>query len=79
MNKSLANQIAKLWNEIHAGYTEETKTTAQVSEDCVEIVPVALNDGKTFHYVEVFADIIRAFNVSGYVTFRSGKFIARLF
>ena len=79
MKKSLANQIAKVWNEIHAGYTEETKTTAQVSEDCVEIVPIGKNDGMAFHHVEEFADIMRAFGVSGYVTFRTGKFIARLF
>lgn len=79
MEKKLANQIAKVWNEIHAGHTAETMTTAQVSEDCVEIVPTATNDGMAFHHVEEFADIMRAFNVSGYVTFRTGKFIARLF
>jgi hypothetical protein len=54
-------------------------TTAQVSEDCVEIVPTAKNDGMAFHHVEEFADIMRAFDVSGYVTFRTGKFVARLF
>ena len=79
MKKSLANQIAKVWNEIHAGHTAETMTTAQVSEDCVEIAPAALNDGMAFHHVEELADIMRAFNVNGYVTFRTGKFIARLF
>ena len=79
MKKSLAKQIAKVWNEIHAGHTEETMTTAQVSEDCVEIVPTAKNDGMAFHHVEEFADIMRAFDVSGYVTFRTGKFVARLF
>lgn len=79
MKKSLANQIAKVWNELHAGHTAETMTTAQVSEDSVEIVPTATSDGMAFHYVEDFADIMRAFNVSGYITFRAGKFVARLF
>ena len=79
MKKSLAKQIAKVWNELHAGNTEETKTTAQVSEDSVEIVPTANNDGTAFYHVEDFADVMRAFGVSGYVTFRTGKFVARLF
>ena len=79
MKKSLAKQIAKVWNELHAGNTEEAKTTAQVSEDSVEIVPTANNDGTAFYHVEDFADVMRAFGVSGYVTFRTGKFVARLF
>ena len=79
MKKSLANQIAKVWNECHAGNTEETKTTAQVLGDAVEIVPTANNDGTAFYHAEEFADIMRAFRVSGYVVLRAGKLIARLY
>jgi hypothetical protein len=79
MKKSLANQIAKVWNEFHSGHTAEAMTTAIVSEDCVDIVPTATNDGMAFYHVEDFADIMRAFNVTGHITFRTGKFIARLY
>ena len=79
MKKSSAKQIAKVWNELHAGNTEDTKTTAQVSEDSVEIVPTANNDGTAFYHAEEFADIMRAFGVSGYLTIRTGKLIARLY
>lgn len=73
MKKSLANQIARVWNEKHAGIYEPTKTKAVVMEGgrkddfCVEIIPDKGNDGSSFHHQEEMTDVMRAFKVSSYV------------
>ena len=75
MKKSLANQIAKLWNEQFAGSYEPTKTDAIVcensikSEYSVEVHPFGeLNDGHAFFSMEHVTDIERAFKVSALIT-----------
>ena len=71
MKKSLANQIAKLWNENFAGNYEPTRTIAVVTnlkkEYSVEIVPDNNNVGISFHHHEELTDVIRAFKVSAYL------------
>ena len=75
MKKSLANQIARLWNEKHAGIYEPTRTKAVVIECSrpgdffVEIIPDKGNgnDGSSFHHQEEMTDVMRAFKVSSYV------------
>lgn len=72
MKKSLANQIAKLWNEQNSDGYELTRTKAVVEEDrkgeySVEIAPEGNNIGNSFHCVEDMADFMRAFRVHGYV------------
>ena len=79
MKKSLANQIAELWNANFAGFTKETMTEAKVISDTVEIVPAGENDGIVFYHVEELADIARAFHANSLVSFRSGKCIAQIF
>lgn len=75
MKKSLANQIAKLWNENHVGNYEPTKTHAIVCESAangdysVEVHPFGeMNDGHSFHIIEALASIEGAFKVSAYIT-----------
>lgn len=75
MKKSLANQIAKLWNEQHAGSYAPTKTHAIVygsathGDYCVEIHPIGEeNDGRTFHSFEELTNIEGTFKVSAYIT-----------
>lgn len=73
MKKSLANQIAKLWNENFAGYTEATKTKAVVTESgrgdyAVEVNPTDANTGHAFYSHAELTDVERAFKVSAYVT-----------
>ena len=74
MKKSLANQIAKLWNEQHVGNYEPTRTQAIVCEsavkgDCsVEVHPVGENDGHSFHHIEVLTNIEGTFKVYAYIT-----------
>ena len=75
MKKSLANQIAKLWNEQHAGTYEPTKTQAIVcksagkGEYSVEVYPFGeKNDGHSFHSIEALASIEGSFKVSAYIT-----------
>ena len=75
MKKSLANQIAKLWNENHVGSYEPTKTHAIVCESAlnggysVEVHPFGEeNDGHSFHSIEKLVSIEGAFNVSVYIT-----------
>lgn len=75
MKKSLANQIAKLWNENHVGSYEPTKTEAIVckngikGEYSVEVHPFGeLNDGHAFFSMEHVTDIERAFKVSALIT-----------
>lgn len=79
MKKSLANKIAKHWNENFAGSTDATKTVAVAEDDNVYICPTADNDGWCFYHVEEFADMIRTFRVDGLISCREGKCIARLF
>ena len=73
MKKSLANQIAKLWNENFAGYTEATKTKAVVTDNggndyAVEVNPTDANTGHAFYAHAELSDIERTFKVSAYVS-----------
>lgn len=75
MKKSLANQIAKLWNEQFVGGYEPTKTEAIVcgsgmkGEYSVEVHPFGeLNNGHAFYSMEHVTDIARAFKVSALIT-----------
>lgn len=87
MKKSLANQIAKLWNENHVGNYEPTKTKAIVCKNAmkgeysVEVHPFGENnDGDSFHCIEPVVDIERAFRVSAYITQdENNKLYARIF
>lgn len=87
MKKSLANQIAKLWNENHVGSYEPTKTQAIVCESSVkgdyyvEVHPIGEeNNGHSFHHIEVLANIEGAFKVSAYITQdEEHKLYARIF
>lgn len=87
MDKSLANLIAKLWNENHVGNYEPTKTQAIVCESavkgyyCVEVHPIgAENDGHSFHYIDALANIEGTFNVSAFITQdEEHKLYARIF
>lgn len=87
MKKSLANQIAKLWNENHAGSYLPTKTHAIVCESAakgdysVEVHPIGEeNNGHSFHHFEELTNIEGAFNVSAYITQdEEHKLYARIF
>lgn len=90
MTKKLAKQIAELWNNQFAGNTEATMTKAVVDEPAqelhyatswsVEIRPDGeINLGDVFYHNEEFADVIRAFKVSGYVHIVDNKVVARLY
>ena len=87
MKKSLANQIAKLWNENHVGSYEPTKTQAIVcksavrGEHSVEVHPVGEeNDGHSFHSIEAVISIEGAYKVSAYITQdEEHKLYARIF
>lgn len=87
MKKSLANQIAKLWNEQFAGNYEPTKTEAIVCKNCikgeyaVEVHPFGeLNDGHAFFSMENITDIERAFKVSALITQdKEHKLYARIY
>lgn len=74
MKKSLANQIAKLWNDNFAGSYAPTKTQAEVMPDgvgdySVEVHPYGEdNDGYSFYSHNEVSDIERAFKVSSYIT-----------
>ena len=86
MKKSLANQIAKLWNENHVGSYEPTKTHATVEcsvkgDYSVEVHPVGEeNDGHSFHHINTLASIEETFKVSAYITQdEEHKLYARIF
>ena len=84
MKRSLANQIAKLWNDKHVGSYEPTKTVANVvcggDDFAVEIHASGYNDGLSFHYVTELASMEQAFKVSAYVTQdEEHKLYARIF
>jgi hypothetical protein len=86
MKKSLANQIAKLWNESLAGGYEPTKTKAEVKHDgvgnySVEVRPYSEeNNGLSFHHIKELAGIERVFVVNAYIMIgRDGKLLARIF
>lgn len=86
MEKRKANQIAKLWNELHCGSTAPAKTLAIVVASsaekgyyAVEIHPTGDNVGWCFYANEELVDVTRAFKVSSYVTIDDGKLIGRLF
>lgn len=87
MKKSLANQIAKLWNEQHVGSYEPTKTHAIVCKDAVkgeysvEVHPFGeMNDGHSFHSTEALVCIEGTFKVSAYITQNEdNKLYARIF
>ena len=74
MEKSLANQIAKLWNDNFAGSYEPTKTMAEVCVCThggyfVVVHPYGdENDGHAFYSHNEVSDIARAFRVSSYIT-----------
>lgn len=74
MKKSKAMQIANVWNELHAGSTEGTKTVAEVVELnkdwYVEIRPTGINDGHAFYHIEGLATIKATFRASAFVTQR---------
>lgn len=85
MKKSLANQIAKLWNESLAGSYELTKTYAETRKGengdyCVEIYPCSKNDGRSFHQHKELADIEGVFGVNAFTKIgRDNKLYARIF
>lgn len=79
MKKSLANQIAKLWNDNFAGSTAATRTSAESDGENVWIKPTDENDGTVFYHNEEFADVMRCFKVSGIVCLRDGQVLARFF
>lgn len=85
MKKSLANQIARLWNERLAGNYEKTKTYAETRENgagdyCVEIHPCSENSGIAFHRHGELADLERVFGVNAYISIGSdNKLCARIF
>ena len=75
MKKSLANQIAKLWNEQHVGNYNPTRTQAIVCESAVkgdysvEVHPFGeMNDGHSFHSIEALVSIEGTFKVNAYIT-----------
>lgn len=79
MKTTLATQIAKLWNEKYANFTENSMTYAVVERDSVSIKPVGDNDGSSFYAVEELAAIAKAFRVHAYIACRSGKCVAYIF
>lgn len=84
MKKSLANQIAKLWNENLAGTYEPTKTEAivckELKEYAVEIRPCGKNNGSSFHHHEEVTYVERAFKVNAYIgQDHEHKLYARIF
>lgn len=79
LKKNVANQIAKLWNAEHAGYTPATKTVAMVEGDAVNIYPAEDNIGVSFYHTEQLADITRAFRADCIITIKQGKVVARIF
>lgn len=87
MKKSLANQIAKLWNENHAGSYLPTKTHAIVygsatnGDYSVEVHPIGEeNNGNSFHNIEELTNIEGTFKVSAYITQdEEHKLYARIF
>lgn len=86
MEKTLANQIARLWNDKHSHYTDETATTAKVEKGIIRplsfdvlIEPSGANDGMCFHQCRELIAIAHAFGVQTYISIRSGKCIGHIF
>lgn len=83
MKKNVANQIAKLWNDEHAGSTAETRTHAEVKDSClgyeVRISKEDTNDGASFHHIDSLAAIEAAFKVRSFVSLRDGELVAIIF
>jgi hypothetical protein len=85
MKKSLANQIANLWNERLAGGYEPTKTYAETRKEgngdyCVEIYPCSENDGRSFHHHKELADIEGVFGVHAFTKIgKDNKLFTRIF
>ena len=87
MKKSLANQIAKLWNENHVGSYLPTKTQAIVckgainGEYAVEVHPSGeMNGGHNFHRIEALVSIETTFKVCAYITHdENNKLYARIY
>jgi hypothetical protein len=82
MEKTMATTLAKMWNERVENAMEETKTFAKVKEFVagrfeVEIYPCS--KGKSFHQVEMLADMSRAFHASTYLSIDDGKVYASIF
>ena len=69
MKKSVANQIAKVWNAMST--TEATKTKAVIEYGYVVIYPDGENDGRAFFHTEEFVGISAAFRVSSYISVRT--------
>lgn len=68
MKKSVAKQIAKVWNAMST--TEATKTKAVVECNAVEIYPDGENTGNAFYHAEELVGISAAFRVSSYISIR---------
>lgn len=89
MKKNVAVAIAKLYNNLYANSTEDTRTFALVREPYlkrnkanmweVEVLPTASNDGTAFYATEECTDIKRAFKVSFIVSQEDGKLVGRFF
>jgi len=84
IKKNKATNIAKIWNELHAGSTEQVKTNAVVvnrgkGDYAVEILPTAENTGTAFYHTEEIADFSRTFKVSSLVSVRDGIAIGKFF
>ena len=86
MKKALATQIARLWNEHHSNYTNETTTFAVANEDTADhsvysviINPTGDNDGSCFSECAALSGIEKAFGVHSYIACRNGKCIGVIF
>ena len=85
LNKAQANQIANIWNTLHAGVTEETKTIALVVENSikgydVEVHNVGEKNRKTaFYHLESLVNICATFNCSIYIRYWDGEVYAVIY
>ena len=85
MKKSLANQIAKVWNAYYANSTDDTKTKAVIKDYGkwgfeVNLVPYASNTGTAFYHCEELVLVASTFKCSFLVSKdEHGKLIGRIF
>lgn len=86
MTKSVANQIAKLWNSQFGGFTEETRTEAVVKE-CkllktpsysVDIIPTGANDGRAFFRVDELSFVAHTFKASSHIIYINEQCVGRI-
>ena len=85
MEKKIANQIAKKWNEDMADRYAPTRTKALVCKTslkqdyAVEILPDGENNGSSFHYLEEIVLVEKYYGVHAYVTYLEQGVSARIF